>query len=169
MKLALIGFMGTGKSTVGPILAQSLGIPFFESDSRALEISGAETIVELFDTLGEEAFRDAEELALKDLAGHERAVISCGGGSLQRKANEAQLKNAGFVIVHLMTTFEEIKRRLVGNTSRPLFRNQTQAKHLYAMRLSTYEDAADITITTDGRSPSEVANLICASLSELAA
>jgi shikimate kinase len=155
-KIALIGFMGSGKSSVAPLLAHKLGCTLIDTDSLILERSGFASIPLLFSDKGEIAFRDIESEVAQSLRDSKHVVISTGGGIIGRPANMEALKNAGGLVVFLMTSFEEIQRRLAGFEDRPLFKDPKQAAALYQARFPIYTSYADIAVTTDGKTPEQV-------------
>jgi shikimate kinase len=108
--LVLAGFMGTGKSTVGPLLARRLGWPFVDTDALVEQTAGM-TVREIFATHGEPAFRALERQALHDAANMERVVMSVGGGALLDPRNRATLQATG-VTVLLNCRRDALVRRL---------------------------------------------------------
>jgi shikimate kinase len=159
-KIILIGFMGSGKSSVAPRLATRLGYPLVDLDSRIVQESGFATIPLFFADKGEVAFRDLEAKVAHSLRDTERVVISTGGGIIGRHSNMEDLRHSGGVVVFLKTTFEEIQRRVSDMSTRPLFKNPEQAAALYEARLPLYTKYADIIVSTDGKTPDEVCNEI---------
>ena len=161
-KIALIGFMGSGKSSVAPLLAHRLGCTLVDTDSLILTRSGFTSIPLLFSEKGETAFRDIESEVAQSLRDSKHVVISTGGGIIGRPANMEALKNAGGLVVFLMTSFEEIQRRLAEFEDRPLFKDPKQAAALYQARFPIYTSYADIAVTTDGKTPEQVCSEILA-------
>jgi shikimate kinase len=155
-KIVLIGFMGSGKSSVAPLLAEGLGFTFVNTDSLIIERSGFASIPLLFAEKGEAAFRDIESEVAESLRDSEHMVVSTGGGIIGRPSNMEALKHSGGIVVFLKTSFEEIHRRLAEFEDRPLFKNPEQAAALYQTRLPIYQSYADITVTTDGKTPEQV-------------
>ena len=110
--------MGAGKSTIGRIIARSLGLSFLDTDSEIEERTGAD-IPWIFDVEGEEGFRDREEHMVEELTQRDRVVLATGGGVVLRPANRQALTARGFV-VYLRTTLDEQLRRTAGDRKRPL-------------------------------------------------
>jgi len=155
MKISIIGFMGSGKSTISALLAKELDYQLIELDQKVLELSSHRSIQEIFDSEGEERFRELETMALKEIAALEKIVISCGGGIVLRESNINLLKVNGGKIIYLRSSIGTIKKRLSGDNSRPLLK-EGGIEDLYYQRLPIYEEFADITLETDGLSPEQV-------------
>jgi shikimate kinase len=139
----LVGFMGSGKSTVGRALAGELGWTFVDLDEEIERRQGV-SISELFDTQGEAAFREIERAALRE---HVRAVqmgrpqvISLGGGAFLADEN-CQLATNNGVTVWLDCPFSTIARRVAGASHRPLARDPEQLKVLFEERRAFYSRA----------------------------
>ena len=161
----LIGFMGSGKSTVGPLLAKMLSRPFVDLDAN-VEHSAAKTCAEIFADAGEEAFRSLEAQALMALADAEPAVVACGGGIVLRDENRRLLKKLGTTIYLRVTAGEALAR--IGNTvGRPLLAtgDPQSAATLLRARTGLYRAVADITVDTEGHAPAELASMISRELS----
>jgi shikimate kinase len=139
----LVGFMGSGKSTVGRALADRLGWTFVDLDAE-IERRESATINEIFDTRGEEEFRRAETAALREqVRAVERAqarVISLGGGAFEREENRILVANNG-VSVWLDCPLEAIERRIAGNADRPLARDLRTFRELFQTRQAGYGKA----------------------------
>jgi shikimate kinase len=159
MKIVLIGFMGAGKSSVAAELAKKLQLQYIETDALVLAKSGKSSISQVFSQDGEVCFRELEMEVAKALSKQDNVVISTGGGMVQNKLCIDYLRQNGLVI-YLSATFSEIEKRLRGDTTRPLFLDKTKANELYKFRKQLYEMYADMIITTDKRSISEITNLI---------
>ncbi len=158
MHLILIGFMGTGKSSVGRDLADRLGMPFADTDSRVEEDTGM-TVADIFRDLGEETFRDKEGEVIHGLIEEAPKVVSCGGGAVLRAGNRVALRNSGEVF-HLLASPEAILRRLEKDNTRPLLAGDGRLDKIRKMleeREPYYRETADHSIDTDGREPGEVA------------
>lgn len=153
-KIVLIGFMGSGKSTLGKELSDKLGLFFFDVDAY-IEEKYQREIKEIFAKEGEEAFRRMETEALKEiLLKEEEVLVSTGGGVVTREENVALLKEKGLVF-YLKAGVETILSRLKGDVSRPLLQSEDLEKkirELMAHREGAYLEAADYVIPTDGTS-----------------
>ena len=167
MKIILIGFMGSGKSSVAAELAATTGYPVVETDAEALARTPCHSITEIFDTHGEEYFRTLEAEVFNAALLSENLIISTGGGVLESEENRQALTELrtsygreGACVVYLDTHFETITKRLQGDNSRPLFRSLMDAEHLFAHRLPQYREAADLVIPTDAYGAKEIAELI---------
>jgi len=146
--LALVGFMGAGKSTLGPQLAARLGRDFVELDAVVEKRAGT-TIAELFATDGEARFRQLEEEAALDvLAARTPAVIELGGGALGSERTRSELRDGAFTI-HLGITADEAWARVSG-TTRPLARDPEAFRALHADRQALYADADAMATDLDG-------------------
>lgn len=150
----LIGFMGCGKSTIGSELADSLSLTYIDTD-QLIENNLGCTIPQIFETEGEEAFRNYESRALKQSI--TANIISTGGGIIKRSENIKFMKDNG-KIVYLQTSFSNISARLKNDPSRPLWEsNDLDDKiNLYEQRLPIYEQCANYIIKTDHRSVDEI-------------
>ncbi|MBR5970796.1 MAG: shikimate dehydrogenase [Lachnospiraceae bacterium] len=154
--IALIGFMGSGKTTVSRLLAERLGEQRLDSDSE-IERRVNTTVRDIIAVRGEGAFRAIETRILRELAGEEREpfVLSTGGGVPMKEENRAILHEIGTVI-WLKTSPEEIYRRLKDDDSRPLLQTGDKYQTIVDMgnaRAEDYGTAADVIITTDGKTP----------------
>ena len=148
--IALIGFMGTGKTVVGKALAEKLGKEFIELDSL-IEQKAGKTIPEIFQQDGEIAFREREIEITKQISGKKNAIIACGGGIVLNKIN-IDLLSQECVIVYLTASPSAILKRTRGDESeRPLLKAPDKISHvkeLLKLRQPFYERAADIKINT---------------------
>src|SRR5437588_7925281 len=120
--IVLIGFMGAGKSSVGRTLARMTGLLRFDTDEMVAARFGL-TISEIFETHGEEKFREAETDALRELTGKGEAIIVTGGGIVLRPGNVALLRALGS-IVHLWADEATLFKRISRRTTRPLLRTE---------------------------------------------
>ena len=161
----LIGFMGSGKSTIARLLADELKMNMVEMDERIVQEQGM-SINDIFASRGEDYFRDVESalvLALNEEGGN---VVSCGGGVVVRAANVDAMKQKGR-IVFLSATPETIYHRVKNSTDRPILNGNMNVGYIAELmekRRSLYESAADITIVTDGKGKEEICKEIVAAL-----
>ena len=156
--IVLIGFMGVGKTSVGKLLARSLGFEFVDTDSIIVRRSG-KPITEIFAEIGESGFRDIESSILAELAGRSGTVIATGGGIVTREANIERLHAAGLV-VWLDATADAIFERVSGNNERPLLQTDdplATIRDLLDKRRPLYERAADQRVETGGLDSGELA------------
>ncbi len=157
-RIYLIGFMGSGKTSTGRLLAERLGFGFVDMDDLIVETAGM-SIPEIFSRFGEDRFRDIETEVLKRVAGESNRVISCGGGVIIREENRRVLKNTGKV-VYLRTSPEVAYERIKGDANRPLIQVPdplAKIRELMERRRKWYEETAHLAVDTDGKTPSEVA------------
>lgn len=148
--IILIGFMGTGKSTIGRQLSLSLGYPLVDTDQLIEERTG-KSIPQIFETEGEETFRQLETEALTSLAESKHHVIATGGGIIGKEENRQLLRALGYV-VWLVATPEEILNRTSRNTNRPLLNHTNPAetiRNLLAQRTPLYQATSHLMIETD--------------------
>ncbi|MBQ9096778.1 MAG: shikimate dehydrogenase [Clostridia bacterium] len=138
--IILTGFMGSGKTTVGKMLAEKLGMDFVDAD-KEIEKKENKTISDIFADCGQEYFRRVETEVLKEICGKKGQVISTGGGAVLKSANVAVMKNSGKVIF-LDVPAQEIKCRLENDDTRPVLQaNSFDA--VYAERIEIYKQTAD--------------------------
>ena len=150
--IILIGFMGSGKSSVARDLSTALGYPVVDTDSLIIEKTGT-SIPAIFEQDGEEEFRDLETAVLTELeqSGPSHRIVATGGGIIERRANRDVLKKMGFV-VWLVVSPEEILRRTAKNRERPLLNTgnpEETIRHLLEKRVDFYRDTAHQEIETD--------------------
>ena len=161
--IVLIGFMGSGKTSVGARLSELTGARFVDTDELIVK-NEKKNINDIFANVGEEGFRRIETTTLSGLAGlsGNGLVISTGGGIVTRPCNIPLLKKAGRV-VFLRVTAKTVVRRLAGDTSRPLLRGDDPQKKVHDLmekRKDMYEAAADITIDCDELTVDVIANKV---------
>ena len=165
MNVVLIGYRGTGKTTVARLLATRLGLTAIDADDL-IEAAAGCTIREIFDSGGEARFRDLEQRVLSELVGSQGIVLAAGGGAVLREVNRRILSTLGNV-VWLTADVETILARTRGDQSTASRRpNLTVAgwrdevARLLAEREPLYRGCADEIVETSGRSPDEVADKI---------
>ncbi len=166
--IVLIGFMGTGKTTVGRLLAQKLGRKFIETDSVIERLAG-KSIPQIFQSDGEIAFRELEIEAIKETARSKRAVIAGGGGIVLNKINIDRLKENGKIVYLTAAPREIIKRVAAGAGQRPLLEVGNPAlavRDLLRFRKPFYERSADIIINTANMDIEAIAGQIIDRLKE---
>jgi len=148
--VALIGFMGVGKTVVGESLAKKLNKEFVELDSL-IERKAGKSITEIFQQNGEIAFRALEIEVTKEVAKGKNLVIACGGGLVLNKINIDRLRNES-IIVYLTASPRVILKRILNNgEERPLLKTPNKAleiQELLKFRKPFYERAADVKINT---------------------
>ena len=157
MNIILCGFMGSGKSTIGKLLAKKLNRNFIDLDDYIVEKRKMK-ISEIFEKFGEENFRKSETQAVKNVSKLENHIISLGGGTVINHNNVEILKSSGKIIM-LDIEPEEVYKRLKNDKSRPLLQTEDKLKAINDMmnkRLPYYNDAADIKIIVNGKQKEEV-------------
>lgn len=157
----LIGFMGTGKTTISKQLGKML--EFLEIDMDA-EIERREEmkISTIFDTYGEEYFRGLETALLKEFQQKSGHIISCGGGVVLRPENVKVMKASGTVVL-LTAEPENIYKRVCHSSNRPLLNGNMNVAYIREMmerRSGYYRAAADVTVVTDDKEPEKIAEEI---------
>jgi len=148
--IALIGFMGTGKTAVGKTLAEKLGKEFIELDSLIEQKSG-KTIPEIFQQDGEITFRELEIEVTKEVSQRRNAVIACGGGVVLNKINTDRLKKECLIVYLTASPRVILKRTSTYENERPLLKvvdRASEIQRLLKFRKPFYERAADITVDT---------------------
>ena len=153
----LIGFMGAGKSTISDYLKNALAMDVVEMDQCIVERQGM-SISDIFETYGEEYFRELETNLLIEMQSQSNVVVSCGGGVPMRERNVVEMKKNGRVVL-LTAKPETILERVKDNHDRPLLENNKTVPFiadLMEKRRAKYEAAADIVIETDGKSELEI-------------
>lgn len=155
--MVLTGFMGTGKTYVGRVLAKKLGTTFIDTDTL-IEKDAGMSIREIFERFGEARFRSLEREAISRVSDQESSVIAVGGGAIVDPANLEALRRNGIVIC-LTASPETILSRVERNSDRPLLQVNDKIgkiKELLSVRAPHYAKA-DMSISTDDKSPDQVA------------
>ncbi|MDD5102210.1 MAG: shikimate kinase [Endomicrobiia bacterium] len=157
----LTGFMGTGKTTVGKLIAKKLNRPFFDTDEM-IEKQLETSISEIFKKVGEKTFREYEIQVVSVLSNVEDSVISCGGGLVLNKNNITSLRKNG-IIINLYASAQHILNRIGEDDNRPIIKKMLhpfdEIKKLLIQRKVAY-DNCDLTINTEGLTPEQVAEKI---------
>jgi len=157
----VVGFMASGKSTIGRLLAHRLGWSFFDTDDE-IEAAEKTTISEIFEIRGEPEFRRIETVILRQhIAWIERgrpAVLALGGGAFAQPENRGLLEDNG-ITVWLDCPFEMLSRRVQHAAHRPLARDPAQFAALYQTRLQSYR-LADLHLPITGDDPAEAVEAI---------
>ena len=162
--IVLIGFMGTGKSTVGKILAKKMNRALVDIDHR-VEEKEKRKISEIFEKEGEDYFRRLEKETIRDVVSHSGQVITTGGGAVMDAENLAALKSGGFLVA-LTASAETIYQRVKDTRHRPLLKSGdllAQIRQLLEARRPAY-DKADLHFASDGKTGAQVADQILEAL-----
>lgn len=165
MNLYLIGYRGSGKSSVAPLLAERLGRAWFDSDREVESLTG-QSIAQIFDRSGEAGFREWETSVLGGLATQRQLVVSLGGGAILASVNRELIKKSGFA-VWLTAPAEVLWARISSDeataTDRPALTDRQgfdEVQSVLAEREALYRDCADYTCNTTDCSPKQVADEI---------
>lgn len=154
----MIGFMGTGKSTVSKRLSALTGYQEMDTDE---EISRKENlpITEIFEKHGEEYFRNLETEFLKEMQKKERCIVSCGGGMVLRRENVELMKKNGIVVL-LTATPKTVLKRVERGKERPILNGHMEVEYIAKLmeaRREYYEAAGELVIVTDGKEAGKIA------------
>jgi len=165
-RIILIGFMGSGKSSVGRVLASRLGWELVDTDAM-IEAQAGSPVADIFRDRGEPVFRDLEAEVLASLRGRRNLVIATGGGAPAQPRNgdfflgrgtghDSGRASGAAAVFHLRVSLETALQRARGNRERPLLtRGEGAVRTLYESRLPVYESLGT-GVETDGRGPAEV-------------
>jgi shikimate kinase len=159
-RIVLTGFMGSGKSTVGPLVASRLGWDFVDVDDM-IEAEAGSTIAELFTRHGEALFRDREQATIARLAAADKLVLALGGGAIERAGTrDLLLTTPGTLLVHLEVKLATTLARCAGTEDiRPILADQDSLAGRYTLRLPLYR-TAHVSIPVDALTPDEVVEAI---------
>ena len=159
MKIVLLGFMGSGKSTIGKLLSERLKVPFLDLDEEIVRKTGL-SIPEIFSSSGEEKFREIErEVLIGLLSKSESLIVSTGGGAPAYKDN-MELINKNGTSIYLKADFEKLWERISKDGNRPLVAaGKEKVRKLFERRIPFYE-RADIVVRTDIFTPDETVERI---------
>ena len=166
MNIALIGMMGSGKTSVGEILANKLNFSFIDTDSEIIKQEKI-TINEIFEKYGENYFRKIESEILVKILETDNQIISTGGGIIKNSKNIALLKEKS-IVIYLEASSDTIFKRLKNNTERPLLNVNNMKEKIEVLleeRTSQYEQA-NITINTENKTPTQIADEITGKIHE---
>ena len=157
----LVGAPGAGKSTIGALLGERLGVPFADSDTL-IEAKAGKTVPEIFFDDGEPAFRELEKDTIAEALVTFDGVLSLGGGSILDPDTRTAL--AGHPVVLLAVSFPVAIKRVGLGAGRPLLSINPRAtlRHLMDERLPLYREVAAYTVNTDDREPEDIADEIAA-------
>jgi shikimate kinase len=150
--IVIVGFMGAGKTTVGRLLAEKLGLPFVDTD-LVIERRAGRSVREIFETDGEPAFRMLEHEVTAELVGGPDAVLALGGGGAEHPATRRSLRSSH--VIYLQVGYEESMLRVAHDADRPLLR-APDLEAIYRRRLAVYEAVATQIVATDGRPPEAI-------------
>ena len=148
--IAIIGFMGTGKTTVSSALSKITGLKEIDVDAYIVE-KAKMSISEIFEKYGDEYFRNLETESLREIANNKNQIISCGGGAVLKDENVDILKNSGTIVL-LTATPETIFDRVKDHTHRPILNNDMSLSHVKSLmekREPRYQSVADIKVNVD--------------------
>jgi shikimate kinase len=158
--IVLVGFMGAGKTTVGRLLAERLGLPFADSD-LVIEQRARRPVRQIFAEDGEPAFRALEHQVIADLLDGPDLVLALGGGAAEHPGTRHRLATAQ--VVYLQVGYDQALARVGGGDERPLLARPDLAA-TYQRRLPLYAGIATLTVGTDGRGPEAIGQDILARL-----
>ncbi len=157
IEIFLIGPMGSGKSTIGKVLAKQLGLEYIDSDREIEHRTGA-NIPWIFDVEGEAGFRQREALVIDELTQKPNIVLATGGGSILREDNRTRLKSRGYA-VYLQTSINQQFERTLKDRNRPLLQTENPRETLEKLMLEReplYLETAEIVVKTDRYRPNTV-------------
>lgn len=162
--LVIVGPPGSGKSTVGALLAERLGVPFTDTDPL-IEARAGRSVADIFTIDGEPAFRELEEQVVAEALAVRDGVLALGGGAVLSERTRAKL--AGHRVVFLLVGMAEGVRRTGLSSARPLLAGvnpRATFKALLDARLPLYREVAAVEVATDDRDPVQVADAVLAQL-----
>lgn len=169
MNVALFGFMGVGKSAVGQLLAEELGLGFVDLDEEIVKRAGRD-IPSIFREDGEAAFREIEKAVTRDVAARDRQIIACGGGTVLDRHNFEHLKNSSTMILLTADPETILERVEAQGETRPLLATEDRLeriRRLLTTRHPRYIIAADIVVDTSGKTPGQVAEEVMGHIQEV--
>lgn len=158
MNIVLIGIGGSGKSTIGKLLAEKLGKKFIDMDTM-VEKKLNMSIPQIVEKLGWEKFRDCESQIVDDLSRLDNRIIASGGGVVIRDENILKLKRNS-LLIWLKTSIDTLVKRVGDGKNRPIFTNSNRIRkeleQIYAGRKTLYQKAANYSVDTDGKTLEEI-------------
>ena len=166
--IALIGFMGAGKSTVSHCLKDMLALEEVETDAMIVEAEKM-AITDIFAKYGEPYFRNCESNAIIELQNRRRVIISCGGGAVMRDENVENLKKSSRIVL-LTATPETTLERVKDSDERPILNGHMSVEYIAELmekRREKYEAAADIVIATDKKTVIEICEELIQKLNQM--
>lgn len=164
----LIGYMGTGKSTVADFLSKHYDMKLLEMDEMIEEQEGM-TISDIFSQYGEDYFRNVETKLLMQIQSLDNRVVSCGGGVVLRTQNVEEMRKSGHIVL-LSAKPETILERVKNDESRPLLQGNKNIEFIGDMmekRRNKYESAADLIIHTDEKQVADICNEILGEIKKM--
>lgn len=168
MNIALFGFMAVGKTTIGKLLAQKLGYSFIDMDDEIEKQTGTK-ITTIFQTQGEQAFREIEKKVTKQLAQRDKHIIACGGGAVLNPENVKNLRHNTTLIL-LTASVNETVNRTKDDETRPLLNvkdRENRINELIHARMPRYLEVADFIVDTTDETPENIVNIIVKSLEKV--
>lgn len=166
MSILLIGYRGSGKTTLGRKLADQMWLPFVDTDEMIVKRAG-KSIKEIFADQGEQGFRDLEAEVVREVCGLNDHVVSLGGGVILREENRGTIRSAGHKVVYLHSTPETLYGRISADPATQATRpNLTAAggleevKHLLAVREPLYREVMTAELDVTNLSPDEAVKYI---------
>ena len=163
-RICLIGFMGSGKTTVGAEVAKQLQIPWLDLDTYIVEQT-RKSVSEIFNESGEGHFRKLEAFYLNQALEEQEGVISTGGGIITTPQNIEKLQNQ--VTIYLAYPFDTLYERIAGDPTRPLATSYESLKERFDNRLALYEQACQIKINCQDKSINYITEEIISKISRL--
>ncbi|HUW76331.1 MAG TPA: shikimate kinase [Gallionella sp.] len=151
--LILVGMMGSGKTTMGRVLARHLGKEFVDSDEEIIKRTGV-TVPHIFDVEGEAGFRQREVAAIRELAGRDNMVLATGGGAVLDSDNRAILKQNG-IVIYLKANAHDLWQRTRHDRNRPLLQTENpyaRLVELFQQRDPLYRQVSDIVVQSGKQS-----------------
>ena len=161
-KIILVGMMGAGKTTIGKLLSNQLGVNFIDLDRKIEEKSGVK-INTIFEIEGEQGFREREYLALNEALAEEKVVISTGGGVVVKAINRSLMQKSEAMVVYLKANLDILVGRLKNDKTRPMLDKNNKPlslQKLLSEREPFYENLADFIIDTSHLKTNDVLKTI---------